>query len=56
MIGKTGVAHTILRPVGKVKIDDDIFDASSEIGHIEKGEKIVVVRYQASQLIVKKEE
>lgn len=55
MLGKTGLAHTILRPVGKVKIDDDIFDATAEIAHIDKGEKIIVVRYETSQLIVKKQ-
>ncbi len=54
MIGKIGVAHTILRPVGKVEIDDDIFDATAEMGYIEKGEKIIVTKYETSQLFVKK--
>lgn len=52
MIGKTGVAYTILRPSGKVEIDGEIYDAKAEISYIEKGEKIRVVRDEAGQLYV----
>jgi len=55
--GKTGVAYTVLRPGGKVKIDDEIYDARSEIGFINKGEKSRVLSYGTSQLsVVKLEE
>lgn len=54
MLGKTGVAHTILRPAGKVEIDDDIYDATAETSYIDEGEEIVVVKYETSQLFVKK--
>ncbi len=54
MIGKTGIAHTVLRPSGKVMIDGDLFDAKSEFGFIEKGETVVVVREEAAQLYVEK--
>lgn len=53
-IGAQGVAQTILRPAGKVRIDDDIFDATAESGYIDKGEMVVVVKYETAQLIVKK--
>jgi membrane-bound serine protease (ClpP class) len=54
MIGGTGIAHTILRPAGKVKIGDEVFDATALTGYIEKGDKIEVVRYETGQLFVRK--
>lgn len=54
MIGETGVAFTVLRPAGKVKVGDEIFDASAEAGYIEKDDKIKVTGYQTSQLFVVK--
>lgn len=53
MVGKTGVAHTKLRPAGKVVVENDVFDAVAEIGFVEKNTKVKVVGYQSSQLIVK---
>ncbi len=54
MIGKEGVAFTVLRPAGKVKVGDDVFDATAETGFIRKGENIKITGYQTSQLIVKR--
>ncbi|OQX79247.1 MAG: serine protease [Bacteroidetes bacterium 4484_249] len=54
MVGQRGVAFTVLRPAGKVKIEDEVFDATAETGFIEKGESIKVTGYQTSQLIVAK--
>ncbi len=54
MIGKQGVARTILRPAGKILIEGKTFDATSESGFIEKGEKIMVVQYINAQLFVRK--
>jgi len=54
MIGKTGIAYTMLRPSGKVNIEGDIWDAKSEESYIEKGEKIIVKRQEAGQLYVEK--
>jgi membrane-bound serine protease (ClpP class) len=54
MLGKTGTAFTILRPAGKIKIGEDIYDATAETGYIEKGTPVKVCGYQTSQLIVKK--
>jgi len=53
MIGRTGIAHTILRPAGKVKIGNDVFDATALTGYIEKGDQIEVVRYETGQLFVR---
>lgn len=52
--GKTGIAATVLRPSGKVEIDDEIYDAKSEVGYIEKGEKIKVIKCGTSQIYVMK--
>jgi membrane-bound serine protease (ClpP class) len=54
MIGKEGVAHTVLRPSGKIKIENNYFDAVAEVGFIDKGETIKVVGYNNSQLSVVK--
>ncbi len=52
LVGRKGVAYTVLRPSGKIEIDDDIFDATAESGYIEKGEEVEVVSYHNTQLIV----
>jgi len=52
LVGKTGYAVTFLRPAGKVKIGEDIYDAISEFGLIDKDAEIKVVRFENSQLVV----
>ncbi len=51
-IGKMGTAYTILRPSGKVRVDDEVYDAKAEYGYIEKGATIQVIREEAGQLYV----
>lgn len=53
-VGRTAVAATLLRPVGKIEIDGEILDATSEIGFIEKDEQVEVTRFENAQLFVKK--
>ena len=53
LVGKTGRAVTFLRPAGKVEIDDEIYDAISEFGVIEKDTEVKVVRFENSQLVIK---
>ncbi len=52
LTGCEGIAQTTLRPSGKVIIDDETYDAVSEIGMIDKGEKIKVTHYSSGQLYV----
>jgi membrane-bound serine protease (ClpP class) len=52
--GKTGTAFTMLRPSGKVEIDDDVYDATALTGFIDKGETVKVVKYETSTLFVVK--
>ncbi|MDR1743246.1 MAG: nodulation protein NfeD [Dysgonamonadaceae bacterium] len=52
LVGKTGLAATVLRPSGRVLIDGDYYDAVSLQGFIEEGEEVVVKRYENFQLAV----
>lgn len=56
LIGKIGTAFTDLRPSGKVEIEEEIYDAKSEIGFIEKDQKIRVIDYRSGQVYVMKAE
>jgi membrane-bound serine protease (ClpP class) len=52
LIGKIGIASTNLRPSGKVDIDNETYDAKSEIGFIEKGQQVKVIDYRSGQIYV----
>jgi membrane-bound serine protease (ClpP class) len=54
LVGKKGVAHTVLRPSGKVLLDDQVFDAFTRGDYIERGEEIVVVEMEGVTLKVKR--
>lgn len=54
LIGKEGIAHTVLRPSGKVSVENKIYDAKSEYGFVNKGTKIKVIRYETGQIYVRK--
>ena len=52
--GKTGITLTFMRPVGKVEIDGEVYDATAINGLIDKGETVVVVRFENTQLFIDK--
>ncbi len=54
LTGKTGTAYTVLRPSGKVIIEGKIYDAVANLGMIDKGEQVIVVKDEAAQLYVEK--
>ena len=54
MLGKKGTSHTVLRPSGKVFIDEIVYDAFTRGEYIEKGESIEVVGTEGVTLRVKK--
>jgi membrane-bound serine protease (ClpP class) len=54
MLGKKGVSHTVLRPSGKVFIDEIVYDAFTRGEYVEKGESIEVVGIEGVTLRVKK--
>ena len=53
-VGKSGVAATFMRPAGKINIDGEILEATSDHGLIDKGTPIVVVKFENAQLVVRK--
>jgi membrane-bound serine protease (ClpP class) len=54
MNGKRGIAHTILRPSGKIMIEDQLYDAFTRGEFVERGETIEVVSTEGIALKVKK--
>ena len=54
VVGLQGEAMTMLRPSGKVIIDNEVYDAKADLSFIQKGEKVEVIRYEAGQVYVKK--
>src|SRR6478736_738885 len=53
MIGKVGIAYTVLRPSGKVMIDEQIHDAFTRGEYVEKGDSVEVVATEGVTLKVK---
>ena len=53
IIGKKGKSFTILRPSGKVIIENKIFDASTSGEYIDKNKNIEVVENEGSSIKVK---
>ena len=53
MLGKVGETHTILRPSGKIRINDVLYDAEARNSFIEKNKKVEVIGMDTSTLIVK---
>jgi len=54
LLGKSGKAYTVLRPSGKVIIEDVLYDAYTRGDYIQKDEEIVVVSEEGTSLKVKK--
>lgn len=54
LLGKQGNAHTVLRPSGRVMIDEVIYDAFTRGEFIEIGEEVVVVEETGNLIKVKK--
>ena len=54
LIGATGIVESILRPSGRIKIDDEVYDAYTRGEYLDKGEKIEVIAAEGTSLKVKK--
>lgn len=54
LIGQKGVAYSVLRPSGKIMIDNKLHDAETRGSYLEKGTKIEVIGSDTSSLVVKK--
>lgn len=53
IVGQKGLAVTVLRPAGKIKIGNTYYDAMSEGAFIEAGTQVVVTRHEMGQMYVK---
>ena len=54
LLHQTGIAHTTLRPVGSIIINDKIYEATTQGDFIEKGENIEVIEATPMKITVKK--
>jgi len=54
LTGVTGTTRSMLRPTGKVDINGKLYNAVCEIGYINAGEQVRVIRYETGQLYVVK--
>jgi len=52
LLGKVGVATTVLRPSGKMKIDDEIVDVVARDGFIESGANVTVTSVEGQRVVV----
>lgn len=52
-IGKKGIAYSVLRPSGKVMIEDEIYDAFTRGNYIDKGVEVIVIDDGGTSLKVK---
>jgi membrane-bound serine protease (ClpP class) len=52
LVGQVGIAYTVLRPSGKVKIGDRVFDAYTRGDYISAGDKILVMEDNGNSLKV----
>ena len=53
LIGQEGIAMTILRPSGRIEIDDEVYDAYTRGEYIEAGEKVKVISQEGTSLKVR---
>ncbi len=54
--GKQGVAKTVLRPGGKILIEGEVYDAIAASGFIDRDENVVVIKVEATQVYVERQE
>jgi membrane-bound serine protease (ClpP class) len=54
-VGDRGLAMTLLRPAGKMKMGDKVLDVITEGDFFEKGTSIVVVAIRGNVIIVDRE-
>ncbi|HAA10476.1 MAG TPA: serine protease [Cytophagales bacterium] len=52
-VGQRGTAYTVLRPSGKIMIDDTMYDAYTQGGYIEKDSEVEVIDDSGTSLKVK---
>ncbi|MCB9261834.1 MAG: nodulation protein NfeD [Flavobacteriales bacterium] len=54
MLGKTGIAHTDIRPIGKMRVDDDVVEVKSFGEFIAKDSKVRIITRELGYWVVEK--
>ena len=54
LIGLEGIVVTDLRPIGKAKFGDDVYDVETNSMYVETGNKVIVKSVEGFKVIVKK--
>lgn len=54
LVGSEGIAESVMRPSGKIRIGRELYDATAESGFIEKGETVIVKRFENAQFFVRR--
>jgi membrane-bound ClpP family serine protease len=52
-VGSHGIAFSTCRPAGQVEVEGEVYEATSEGGFIDKGEKVTIVRIETNRIIVR---
>ncbi|HED53088.1 MAG TPA: hypothetical protein ENJ00_02670 [Phycisphaerales bacterium] len=52
LVGRDAVAHSPLRPSGRIELDGQLYDAMSAFGIIDSGTRVRVVRAESWQVVV----
>lgn len=54
LLGQQGITQTIMRPTGRIIIDNNVFQATALTGYIDKDQQVKVVDIIHNQLVVEK--
>lgn len=52
-IGQNALTLTPLMPLGKIELNNEIYEASAQSGYIEKGQKVIIERFEGNHFVVK---
>ncbi|MEG1499281.1 MAG: inositol monophosphatase family protein [Bacteroidales bacterium] len=53
-LGSIAISESVLRPSGKIRIGESIYDATAESGFIDKGVEVRIMRFENAQFFVRK--
>jgi membrane-bound ClpP family serine protease len=53
ILGTEAVVLSPLKPFGRITVDDIVYEAYSEIGFIDKGKKVIIIKIKKNHIIVR---
>jgi len=53
LVGREGKALTVLRPTGKIEVNDNTLDVVTEGEYIEKGQTVEIIEIRGNRIVVK---